>query len=234
MPCEVSFPFEYSITLVTLERIFPSVCPHVSLQSRWLSASIVALVTLVRFFFSMLFVWSFNSNVVMLEKSHIVQLCCFSSECVLLCLFKVLDCFVFTLIAMEGFLSNMCPPVLLQVVWLWCFVITLIAIKEFFPGVLFDMRFEVRRMFAWEAALCALVRFLPRVNECVFLQPIKPNDFLYCGQLYFLTLLWVCLWWESPFLLVNLFRHKSQEISLDILKYRILFLLNLAASARIS
>ena len=160
MPCEVSFPFESSITLVALERIFPSVCPHVSLQRRWLSTSIVALVTLVRFFFSMLFVWSFNTNVVTLEKLHIVQLCCFSPECVLLCLLKVLDCLVLYSHLLQWKVSFSSKCVLL------CFFKLLDWV---FPGVLLDMRFEVRGMFAWEVALCALVRFLPIVNECVFL-----------------------------------------------------------------
>ena len=126
MPCEVSFPFESSIALVTLERLFPSVCPHVSLQSRWLSASIVALVTLVRFFSLVCFlVWSFNSNVVTLEKLHIVQLCCFSPECVLLCLLKVLDCLVLYshLLQWKVFFSKcvlLCFFKLLDWVFPWC------------------------------------------------------------------------------------------------------------------
>ena len=123
MPCEVNFPFESFITLVALEKLFPSVCPHVSLQGRWLSASIVALVTLVRFFFCMLprvefqfkhcIAWKIAYCATMLlftrvrpfvsvqgiwlscfVCTHWLQWKVFSPKCALLCFFKLLYCAV--------------------------------------------------------------------------------------------------------------------------------------------
>ena len=126
LPCEVSFPFESSITLVTLERIFPSVCPHVSLQRRWLSASIVALVTLVRFFFSMLPRVEFQ-----FKRCNAWKI----AYCATMLLFTRvrpfvsvkgawLSCFVFTFIAMEGFFFSKCVLLcffkLLDWVFPWC------------------------------------------------------------------------------------------------------------------
>ena len=50
MACEALLMFERFITLVALEWLFPSVLPHVILQSVRSSASVVALVTFERLF----------------------------------------------------------------------------------------------------------------------------------------------------------------------------------------
>ena len=135
MPCEVSFPFESSITSVALERLFLSVCTHVSLQSRPVSASILALVTIVRFFFSMLPRVEFQFKRCNAWKS---------AYCATMLLFTRvrhfvsvqgawLSCFVLTLIAMEGFFLPKCV-LLCFLKLLDCAVLYslwLIAIEEF-------------------------------------------------------------------------------------------------------
>ena len=54
MACEALLMFERFITSVALEWFLPSVRPHVPLQIRGLSASVIALVALVRLFFGVL------------------------------------------------------------------------------------------------------------------------------------------------------------------------------------
>ena len=54
MFCEIRFSLVSFVALVALERLFPSVRPHVALQLGRRGASVVALVTLVWFFSCML------------------------------------------------------------------------------------------------------------------------------------------------------------------------------------
>ena len=150
MPCEVSFPFESSITLVPLKRRFPSVCPHVSLQGRWLSArSMIERKQSCTGDTCKAFLLYASSCGVLIQTLYCLKnriLCNYvafhqsASFCVCSRYLIVLFC-MYILIAMEGFFSKMRPPVLLQVTLLCCFVLTLITIEESFPAARYAFRY---------------------------------------------------------------------------------------------
>ena len=54
------------------------------------------------------------------------------------------------------------------------------------------------------------------MRRCLFKLPFRLNDLLHCWQMYFLTVLWVCLWLKKLSRLANVFGHSSQDSCLDI------------------
>ena len=196
MFCKISFIWVSLVALVALEWPLPSVLPHVPLQITRRSTSIVALVTFERLFACVL---QHHVDFQMNSWNAGILTCC----------------------ASVWLFTRVCPLVRHKVAWLGSLIFTLIAMMQIFPGVRLDMQFEAGRLVAWKVAQCALVRFLLGVNEGVPLQiPILNKS--HCGQLYFLTPLWICLCWKRLLLLANVFGHTSQDNSAYIFRDHLL------------
>ena len=136
-----------------------------------------------------------------LEYPQIVHMCGFARECVILCVCRL--------------------PESAVLYWHWLQLYSFSSVW-FFICVL--------RLEDWllEKFQCVhLWGFSPLwIRECVFI--FRLNDLLHCRQPYFLTQLWVCLWWWRPLQVANIFGHKSQGVCLGIFIYHLLFLLQIS------